>query len=334
MDQKKKEEFFNIPTEPFIGEPGDKRGYICKRRDSFLTVWNVTVNGIKKGRSVDIGMTSDFHLDYLNAKDFAEQNPAVMSSSRYREWQRGGKSIGNVIRALDFCAHTDQTVVCGDNLDYFTHGALEYMEKYVLHPYPEALIALGGHDVLCCMQGKVEDTMPIAEKKKRLSAVWNNDLEYCSRIIADRVMVIVMNNDQGIYTIDQCEKIERDMIRAKENEYTVLIFQHEPMSTGNPADTNVPFLRTIWENGAHDFYAHFAGSGESSEETMRMYKCITQNADVVKGIFCGHLHNEVYTEIFASEAMPDGTIKKTVIPQYVVTSNAYENGAVMHIRVL
>ena len=57
MDPKKKEEFFNIPTEPFIGEPGDKRGYICKRRDSFLTVWNVTVNGIKKGRSVDIGMT-------------------------------------------------------------------------------------------------------------------------------------------------------------------------------------------------------------------------------------------------------------------------------------
>lgn len=334
MNIKEKEEFFSIPSEKFIGKPGDKMGYMCKRRDSFLTVWNVAVNGIKKGRPVDIGMTSDLHLDYLNAQDFAEKNPAVMSSSQYREWQRGGKSIGNAIRALDFCAHTDQTVVCGDNLDYLTYGALECVEKYVMRPYPEALVALGGHDVLCCMQGKVEDTMPMTEKKKRLSAVWNNDLEYCSRIIADRVMVIVMNNDQGIYTADQCQKMEYDIIRAKKNGYTVLIFQHEPMSTGNPADTNVPFIRTIWEHDAHDFYSHFAGSCGSCDETMRMYKCITQNADVIKGVFCGHLHNEIYTEILASEKMPDGTIKETFIPQYTVTSNAYENGAVMHIIVL
>lgn len=334
MNKMENEEFFNIPTDSFIGEAGDKEGYICKRRDSFLTVWNVTVNGIKSGRTVDIGMTSDLHFDYLNAKDFAEQNPAVMSSSYHRNWQRGGKSIGNAIRALDFCAHTDQTVVCGDNMDYFTRGALECVEKYVLHPYPEALVALGGHDVLCRMQGEVEDTIPLVEKKMRLSAVWNNDIEYCSRIIADRVMVIVMNNDMGIYTADQCEKIENDIRRAKENSYTVLIFQHEPMCTGNPKDTNVPFIRTIWENDMHDFYSQFAGSDGSCDDTMRMYRCITQNADVIKGVFCGHLHNEVYTEILASEKLSDGDRKETVIPQYIVTSNAYENGAVMHIRVL
>lgn len=36
------------------------------------------------------------------------------------------------------------------------------------------------------------------------------------------------------------------------------------------------------------------------EDTMKLYRLITENADVVKGVFCGHWHNEAYTEIIGS----------------------------------
>lgn len=332
IEEKKK--YFSVPTESVMGTPEDKWGYMYKRLDNFLAVINITIKGIKPGRTVDIGMTSDLHFNYLNTQDFEEKNPAVISSSKNRVWLRGGESIGNAIRALEFCAHTDQTVVCGDILDYFTHGAMEYAQKYLFNAYPEALACIGGHELTCCMQGEIEDTLPVECKKKALSEIWNNDIEYCSRLIADRVLVVVMNNDCGVYTAEQCQKMENDIQRARDNGYTVLIFQHEPISTGNPEDVDVDFLRVGDPNVPHDFFNDLAGNADCGEDTERMYKCITSAADVVKGIFCGHWHNDIYTEVLASERTDDSSEKKTVIPQYIITSNAYENGTVMHINIV
>ena len=56
---------------------------------------------------------------------------------------------------------------------------------------------------------------------------------------------------------------------------------------------------------------------------------MTHNADVIRGIFCGHWHSDFYTEILAET--PDG--KKTVIPQYVLTGNMYDKGHALIITV-
>ena len=67
-------------------------------------------------------------------------------------------------------------------------------------------------------------------------------------------------------------------------------------------------------------------------DTVRLYRLITENADIIKGIFCGHWHNEAYTEIVASYEKNGVKIKKT-IPQYVTDAVSYDKGHMMIITV-
>ena len=54
----------------------------------------------------------------------------------------------------------------------------------------------------------------------------------------------------------------------------------------------------------------------------KVYDLIVNSGDVIKGVFCGHNHNNIYTEIMATS--PDGGNVK--IPQYTVSGNyAYSN---------
>ena len=56
----------------------------------------------------------------------------------------------------------------------------------------------------------------------------------------------------------------------------------------------------------------------------RVYKLIVDNADIVRGLFCGDWHNYVYTEVKGTD--DEGNVK--MIPQYVSTANAYGGCAV------
>lgn len=87
----------------------------------------------------------------------------------------------------------------------------------------------------------------------------------------------------------------------------------------------------------NNFYSFPAvGHPDSADEaTMKVYKLITENADVVKGIFCGDYHNAHYTEILASYVDVDGKKQDTVIPQYVTEALVYDEyvGHVLEITV-
>ena len=65
---------------------------------------------------------------------------------------------------------------------------------------------------------------------------------------------------------------------------------------------------------------------------MRLYSLIKENADIIKGVLCGHWHNEAYTEIVGSYMENIIKIQKT-IPQYVTDAVAYDNGHMMIITV-
>ena len=71
----------------------------------------------------------------------------------------------------------------------------------------------------------------------------------------------------------------------------------------------------------------FLGNRFSDTPTMELYNLIVNNADVIKGFFAGHWHSHMYHEIIAKNS--DGT--DAIIPQYIHTANAYQNGHAMRI---
>jgi len=76
-----------------------------------------------------------------------------------------------------------------------------------------------------------------------------------------------------------------------------------------------------------------AGRPGCDATTQSVYDVIISNADVIRGVFCGHVHNHMYTEIKATYVDTNGTTVNTIIPQYCVTANAYNNGSAIKISV-
>ena len=233
---------------------------------------------------------------------------------------------------------SDQTIVTGDILDYLSYGAQELTQKHLFWRDSNLLAAIGGHEVTRVMQGVVPDTTTKESRLEILKSFWCNDIFYESRILGNRVIAVVMDNgSSGTYTEDQFNRLKSDLEYARRNDLIVLIFQHEPLCTANPAETEVPFVRPCDPSGSRNFFKDFVGGvwvreHLKDEWSMRTHDLIRQSSDVIKGVFCGHRHSDFYTEILgiAADGVPDGT----VIPQYVLTATVYENlGHIMKITI-
>lgn len=293
------------------------------------------------GVTVTIGHTADLHFNYCNERDFKEANPTVMSTYENRVWLKNGASVPNAVRCLDFLSDTDKTVVNGDTLDYLSHGGMELMQRELWDKYPNITVTVGGHDCVRKMQGVVADSSTRDERLATVRDFWRHDIFYTSELVRERVLVVALMNDPGRFYEVQVEKFRADLARAREMGYVILMFMHEPLATRNPRDrvTRVEDLVLPGDTGGyprnfcdginHEGGHWLSGGVKSNEATMALYELITSNADVVKGVFAGHCHSDMYNEIVART--PDGTEAK--IPQYVTTSNAYDGGHAMRIFV-
>ena len=129
---------------------------------------------------------------------------------------------------------------------------------------------------------------------------------------------------------EQYAKLAADIEKARANGYIILIFQHIPIVTNNPKYKEIRPIYTTDSSVVYDFSANTDANGKNFDgvrtnkdaTTTKVYNLITQNADVIKGLFCGHYHDDFYCEVKATEK--DGT--ETVIPQYVVESTAFDAG--------
>ena len=139
-------------------------------------------------------------------------------------------------------------------------------------------------------------------------------------------MCVVLDNGASRYWDEQIPLLEADIEKARENGYVILIFEHEPICTRNPEETDVYPIRKNDTNN-YDFSSRPIGNEKASGATLEVYNLITQNADVVKGVFCGHYHSDYYTEIIASYTDENGNKIDTVIPQYVLTATVYDGYA-------
>lgn len=276
---------------------------------------------------------ADMHFNYANDAD--KDNEEIMDTIKYRMWNANGASVKVAKRVAEYSKNFDKTVICGDVLDYLSCGAMELMDKYVWDAIPGVIVPIGGHELTREMQTGKPDKEPLEARQKVVADFWRHDIYYYSEVLGEKVMLISLDNSCGKYWEHQIPKFEADIKKARENGYIILIFQHEPISTNNPADSNA---ETYCEQDGtnYDFYKlPIGGDFEDNEASKKMYALITGNADVIKGIFCGHLHSAYYTEVRGSYIDSDGNRKETVIPQHNMEGVVYDDyvGHIMEITV-
>lgn len=302
---------------------------------------------------VEILHFADVHLNYVNERDIKEADINTISTYRGRAWNRNGYSIPRINTAMELASFYDKAVITGDIMDYFSWGCGEIMTKLIVDKSDgNVIMAIGNHEPAELMQNDIPDLKyrySEAERYERIQSVWPNNVYYHSEIVKnkngdDMALVVALDNQRHAYWGHQAEPLQKDADRARALGIPMLIFQHCMICTNNPEYARATFFGEPGDVGGKDpatWYtdtqARFAGCAGSDEETMSVYNVIVRNHDVIKGIFCGDWHNNMYTEILGQN--PDGTQafdkngKPVVIPQHTVTVNAYMGGNAIKITV-
>ncbi len=318
-------------TEPISQNPFC---HILRVKDTGVQVRYIEIEGVSKGEQVNIMQLTDMHFNSLNERDRQENNPVVMSSYENREYCRDGVTVPKTQAVLDYAKYYDAVVATGDNIDYLTYGSLELLKENLFDKIDKLLVCLGNHEATRQMTGTVADPTTLESRLEILKKYWNHDLHYASLLIKNRVLLIQMDNSRGKYLSGQAEQLEADIKKAREQGLTVLIFQHIPLSTRNPKDSYIMPLVLSGTIHGENFYSKQIGAVGSNLDsaTKKVYNLITTNADVIRGVFCGHLHYDFLVEIPATYER-DGIKTETVIPQVVLNQAFNTNGHFLSITV-
>ena len=330
-------DFFNLESVCVVGNEKNPDTYLYKLKENGLIIHRVFIDvGVKEEKN--ILLISDIHLSNWNLMDFEEKNPIILETiDKRRSTFKREDTLLNVERIMNYAHLFDKVIVAGDTIDYLTWGAIDYIQRYIYNKRHDALVLLGNHDTRRAMGHSMLDPSTLASREEMIKTVIKTDLYYHSEIIGGKTLVIGLNNGEAKYTPWQYKKLFRDLEMARKNSLSVLIFQHEPICTYNENEKEVMPIY-ISSPGSYNTGKNFydnpdrAGSSMSDGDTMRLYRLITENADIIKGVFCGHWHNEAYTEIVGSYVKNGIKIQKT-IPQYVTDAVAYDNGHMMIITV-
>lgn len=319
---KKSLELLGNPMVTSVSGTSKKSTHIYKIDESGVNVRFILIEGIKSGKQVNILHATDFHFNKLNDKDIAENNPCVAATKKVRSAYSDESTLANTQKVLAYADKFDAVAITGDNIDYLTWGSLEMLKEHIFEPLGEKVImALGGHDTTRLMEtGSPADPTTLQSRYDIIASYYPHDIYYSSKILENRVMLIQMDNGTRAYTEEQLNKFKADIEKARKENLVILLFQHEPMATGNTKDSA---LRSISGAGKHNFYREAkVGSKHVADGVSEViYKLITENADIIKGLFCGHIHDDFYTEIKASY-IKDGKKVETTIPQIVLSNTA------------
>lgn len=286
------------------------------------------------GEEVFIAHLPDVHLNYCNQEDIDDANPVLMSTLEHRKWLANAESLPKLRACLLVVDDADCHVFNGDTLDYLSKGAMELMDREIWDKIPDVVATIGGHERAVQMQGKVPDTDTIEDRFKILEKYWRHDAYYHTRLLKNKVMVVGFCDDRAIIKPEVLEKFKADIEKCRKNGYVMLMFAHEPIVTHNPAHkeftADMVMTKGDTSHAPWDFCEGFLLGGTRGDATSHeFYDTIVNNADVIKGFFAGHHHNDM--EIFVNAKNSDGS--DAIIPQYLATALAYGPGHVMRILV-
>lgn len=289
-----------MPEITLVGNKNEKN-WIYRLGEGGLIVRETVIESDRGGDAVEIVQITDAHIAF-NIQERVN-------------WKT----------CLRYAANYDYTVATGDLIEGL-HTDLTKLLKNSLNNNPSTMLSLGNHE-WNPTKGTPED---MDERYALLQEYWPNDVVYSSTVVKNKVMLIQLDNSQSKFWDSQIPKLQTDLKTARQKGYTVLLFYHVPLRTQNPDETSV---KALLPSDPRFIYSYdFCSSqlrGTENDATSQVYDIITNNADVIKGTFCGHLHEDIYTEIVAKTA--DG--KDAVIPQYVNHAARYDNGHVLKITV-
>lgn len=275
--------------------------------------------GLGEGNELEVMHMSDFHYNYMNQYDFAEAYHTLLATYdvRANTWAANVQGKGNLAtgtKLLEYARTADQLVITGDIMDYLSAGAGELLHREFWDKYPNTMITLGNHEISQKVSETVKETLDTTTRYNRLTKLWEHDHTYSKKMLGDKVMLIQIDNSANVFFESQYALLQNDIKEAREKGYQILMFMHEPLVTGDQDDTAVSSLWVSDGKETYDFYNNKANSNvypDRDEATKNVYELITASADVIKGIFNGHIHNNFYTEIKAT-----GNNGETYIPQY------------------
>ena len=292
----------NANKEGFVYRLGDEGAML---NTSGLTVREVNIKVGLGNDPLEIVQISDAHIGYN-----------TLSKMRWKN-------------CLHYAQNFDYMVLTGDMIEGLTDALAGYY-KDSIDPYDNVMMTLGNHEWI-----KGEDSCPedMDARYKKLQGYFKNDVYYSSVILKNKVMLIQMDNSQEKFWDHQIPKLQKDLDAARSQGYAVLLFIHVPLGTNNPSETDVNAIYST-DTPAHSQHVSFVnlapGPKSTDPGTKTVYEIITNSADVIKGVFGGHMHSHFYTEICAKT--PDGT--DAVIPQYVSHKANFDGGHVLKINLI
>lgn len=284
-------------------------------------IFEVEIESGIPGETVEIDQITDIHFNYASLAD--SEDKEIVKTRKCRLWNGDGESVMSAVKAMDVAEHADQTVITGDTLDYLSRGGILLFKRYITERDPNVMVTLGGHELTKQMQTGESDRTPLDFRYELLESFWPHEMFYFSKSVKDKVLAVCLDNSRGVFHPITEKRLEDDIKKARNNGRIILLFMHEPIKTNNTDGE----LRSIWAmSGApktFDFGEEAVGAaGHTDEVTDRVCKLISENADVIKGIFCGHLHSAFYTSVCATYRDENG-LHSSKIPQIVTPGNPY-----------
>ena len=281
-----------------------------------------------------IAQLTDLHINYANDEDMLNEYTKFSWENRLNmnSWNLAGgehHSIGWHEKALKYATATsDQVVITGDLIDYYSLGNMQIVERLITEPYSNALMVVGNHDIDSVVNDSGSENIPTDDYFEsnnkayydQIQRVWNNNVYYTSKVVGKEVMVIQLDNGRDTFRDEQVPLLEADLALAREKGYTVLLFMHIPFQWNS---AELIYGDNLNANGLEK------ADGGATEQ---VYDLITANGDLVRGIFAGHVHDDIYSTVPATY-VENGVTKNTTIPQFTLRGGFVAGGNVLKITV-
>lgn len=298
---------------------------IYKLRATKQTVCEYTLDLGLGDSGCEIAVMGDTHFNLSLPEDDLDEETVYTKFKRL--WGKGGAHVDRTRLSLQAADFSDQIILVGDIIDYLTKGAMMLTKKYIVDAYPDVLMTVAHHDMTKQMQTGRPNLLSNDERLAILQEIWPNDIHFATRDLTDKITVVCLGHTLVKYTSDISDRLAAEIDRARAEGRYLLIFQHEPLSTGVEKDREAwaCFDRNKKEPisfNCYDDKMRICKPDDTDEVNWKVYKLITTSADVIKGIFVGHEHIQTYTEIPATYESEGKTVR-TVIPQHVVACTAY-----------